>query len=764
MFVFILFNFMKGLLIMFLSKNLMISIRKLLIMSSTILALVIGSASIVAADIQTIQSAVTAFQTIGTLRRETPINGDAIAAAYAGDLQTLTQEIDTTNSLKLDSDILAAIEEIKSNNEPSLAGQVIDKTLQRVFYQSFFNRITTIRDLFDSSTSEELIRILDETEAVFQAVSGTAARANEVLSADRQSIEEGSNPGLDIQITESLGRIRTALNKTNPDEDFATVAVERYVTRMSLARAYYIGVLREVRGLIENRNSDLITARIQLKEGEIFYRIIESLVSRDNPTGNALIKTQLAGNVADVVADEIVSELSKGFIGRVKGEMNGQAESIGVDRVQAMAEASGTAAFAKILLPDLELRLGAEVRGNLETALSDLQTASSENSVPNSAVARDAITRILDSYEAELNLVKYSATTETALIDNAVASFKTIGELRAETTINGAAIEAAYAGELQQLTQLVDQTYATSIDADVSAAIESVKAGNEIPFSLQIIDKSLQRVFALVVYNRTTLVIENFDGLSTDELALEWDRANSAYSAIAGTAGRVNKVLTEDKQTLQDGSNPDLDDQITLAFVQGREALSNLNEDDRLNVAIARENIVVPLARSFLIGVLREIEGIIASRDTDATEAREKQIEGEFFYRIVESLIAPDNPAGNNLIKTQLTGDLANVVANEIVIEISKGIIGQVNRNISIIESTFGIDRNQALVASERVSLYINIFLPDLELRLGTLERVKVQNALQDLREASETDDVSKALTAGSTLTGIIAAYENELI
>ncbi|MER2512573.1 MAG: hypothetical protein ABTQ25_09180, partial [Nitrosomonas ureae] len=169
--------------------------------------------------------------------------------------------------------------------------------------------------------------------------------------------------------------------------------------------------------------------------------------------------------------------------------------------------------------------------------------------------------------------------------------------------------------------------------------------------------------------------------------------------------------------------------------------------------------------RSFLIGVLREVQGIIASRDTDAIDAREKQIEGEFFYRIIESFIAPDNPAGNNLIKTQLTGDLANVVANEIVIEISKGIIGQVNRNIRIIELAYGINNwRQALVASERVSLYINIFLPDLELRLGTLERVKVQNALQDLREAIETDDVSKALTAGSTLTGIISAYENELI
>ncbi|WP_293006992.1 hypothetical protein [Nitrosomonas sp.] len=733
-------------------------------MSLTTLALAIGSASVVASDIQTIQSAVTAFQTIGTLRRETPINGDAIAAAYAGELQTLTQEIDTTNSLKLDSDILAAIEEIKSNNEPSLAAQVIDKTLQRVFYQSFFNRIAAIRDEFESATSATLIQTLEETEAVFQAVSATAARSNEVLSADRRFIEEGSNPELDVQITESLARIRTALNKNNPEEDFATFSVERYVTRMSLARAYYIGVLREVRGVIENRNSDLITARIQLKEGEVFYRIIESLVARDNPTGNALIKTQLAGNVADVVADEIVSELNKGFIGRVKGEMDGQANSVGVDRVHAMAEAAGAIAFAKILLPDLELRLGAEARANLETALSDLQTASSDNSVPNSATARDAISAILNSYEAELNLVKYSATTTTALIDNAVSGFQTITDLRGQTTIDGEAIGAAYTGELQQLTQLVDQIYGISINTDVSNAIESVKNGNEVPFSLQIIDKSLQRVFALVVYDRTTFVSENL-ALSTDELVLEWDRANSAYSAIAGTAGRVNKVLTEDKQTLQDGSNPDLDDQITLAFVQGREALSNkTNRDYPLNVWIARENIIIPLVRTFLIGVLREVEGIIENRDADATEAREKQIEGEFFYRIVESFIALENPTGNALIKTQLTGDMANVVANEIVIEISKGIVGQVNRNIGIIELAFHLDRFVPLVAAERVSLYINIFLPDLELRLGSLERVKMQNALQDLREAIEAQDVSKALTAGSTLTGIISAYENELI
>ncbi|HQV87569.1 MAG TPA: hypothetical protein PKY67_05245 [Nitrosomonas sp.] len=750
---------------MFLLKWLVNSLSKPLTMSLFFIAFSMGNASTFAAsDIQTIQTAVTAFQTIGTLRRETPINGDAIANAYAGVLQSLVVEIDEENSLQLDSDILAAIEEIKSGNEPSLAAQVVDKTLQRVFYQSFFNRITAIRDQFDSATSATLIQILDETEAAFQAISGTAARSNEVLSADRKFIEEGSNPGLDVQINESFARIRTALNKSNPTEDFATIAVERYVTRMALARAYYIGVLREVRGVIGNRSSDLITARIQLKEGEVFYRIIESLVARDNPTGNALIKAQLAGNVSDVVADEIVSELSKGLIGRVKGEMNGQAENIGVNRVQAMAEASGAVAFAKILLPDLELRLGADTRANLETALSNLQSASSENSVPKSEEARNAISVILDSYEAELNLVKYGATTSTALIDNAVSSFKTIGELRGQATVDGQAIAAAYAGDLQQLTQLADQVYSLSIDADVTAAIESIKSGNEVAFAAQIIDKSLQRVFALVVYNRITLVNDSFDSLSTSELELEWDRANAAYSAITGTASRENKVLTEDRQTLQSGTNPDLDDQITLAFVQGRQALSKANTDDRLNLAIARENIIIPLVRSYLIGVLREVEGIIDDRDADVTEAREKQIEGEFFYRIVEGLIAQDNPAGSNRIKTQLTGDMANVVANEIVSEISKGIIGQINRNVSVIGAAFGVDRNQALLASERVSLYINIFLPDLELRLGSLERVKMQNALQDLREAGETDDVSKALTAGSTILEIISAYERELI
>ena len=259
-------------------------------------------------------------------------------------------------------------------------------------------------------------------------------------------------------------------------------------------------------------------------------------------------------------------------------------------------------------------------------------------------------------------------------------------------------------------------------------------------------------------------MLDNFDSLATGELALEWDRAHTAYLAIMRAVGRV-KVLTKDKQTLEDeaGLDPYLEDQFSLAFVNGREALSKANANDRTTLAIARENIIVPLVKGFLNGVLHEVEGVIANSSIDVDAARIARLGGDLLYRTVEVFIAQDNPSGNDRIKAQL-GDSTDVVANEIVSDINKGVIGQFRRNISQTESTFGVDRNRALLASERISLYATIFLPDLELRLGTQQRVKMQNALQDLREAIETDNSAKAITAGSTITEIISAYEDELV
>jgi len=718
-----------------------------------------------ASNVAAIESAVAAYKTIGTLRKQLPIDGGAIAAAYTGALQTLTQEIDTANSLSLDSDVLAAIDDIKSDHAPALAAQALDKTLQRVFYQAIWNRIAAIRDQFKTGTTVALTAMLDEAVAAFQAISATVARENQVLTADRQAIEAGSNPGLDAEINDHFSKVRTALNKSNPDEDFITVQVARYAIRMSLARAYYIAVLREVSGAIEHRNTDPEETSIEQKEGEVFYRVIESLVARGNPAGSLRIKAQLTGDASTIVADEIVSELGKGFIGRVVAEINGQANAIKEkDRAAAMAEAAGAKYFARVLLPDLELRLGAADRGSLENELENLLTASNSVDAPKSEQARNAISAMLTKYENALNRAKYEVVQHTPIVENALASYQAIDILRNQASIDADAIAAKYAGDLQQLTQLVDQIYGQTIDQDVSAAIARVKSGTQIALALQVIDKSLQKMFALVVYNRVTLVLEQFGNLSADALALEWDRAYTAYSAIAKTANKEDKVLSSDKQSIVSGSDPDLDYQITAAFIQGKRAFDKTDAGDAQTLALARENIVVPLIRSFLTGVLREVQGIIESRTTDVDEAREKQIEGDYFYRIVEGFIAQDNPSGSNQIKAQLTGGLSNVVADKIVSEISKGILGQVERSMHQIEANFGSDKNQAVLALERLTLYSGIFLSDLGQRLNTGKRANLENAIRDLKDAINTGNTARAVALRSIMTVILAEYESKLL
>lgn len=751
---------------MFLFKGFANSLRRSLLMSLCFVAFGIGNAltATAASNVPAIESAVAAFKTIGTLRREFPIDADAITAAYTGALQTLAQEVDTANGLGLDSSVLAAIEEIKDDNEPILAAQVIDKSLQHVFFQTILDRITAVRDDFDTGATASLIAQWDEAAAAFEAIKGTAARENKVISADRQSIETGSNPGLDVLIAAALVNGKTALNKANPAEDKITVALERQVIRIALARTYYIGVLREVEGIISNLD-DVEGAREAQKEGEIFYRLIESFVARDNPLGNLLIKAQLTGNIAEVNADQIVSEMNKGFIGRVKSELTANESSAGSDRGRAMEVAEEALLYANVFLEDLEVRMNAAMRTNMENALNSLKEASDAGNATAAATARATITALLADYENELELAQYNKTHDTAVIlDGAVAAFKEIGVLRRQFPVDADAILAQYSGDLQQLTQIVDQLYGSAIDPVILAAIGFIRNEDQVLLAAQAIDKSLQRVFALAIYNRVTLVTDQFDDMSTDELTLEWDRAYAAYQAVIGTAARENKVLTADKQTIQSGSNPDIDDQITLAFVQGRQALNKENADDHTQAAIARERIVIPLVRSFLIGVLREVEGIISDRDADVAEAREKQIEGEYFYNIVEGFISQDNPSGNSRIKAQLTGDMANVVADEIVSDISRGLIGQINRSLEQIEAAFAADRHQAMIAAERTSLYVGIVLPDLELRSGSLQRVKMENALQDLKEASETSNSSKAIEARSAIVEVISAYQNELI
>ncbi|MDH5553056.1 MAG: hypothetical protein OEX82_06950, partial [Nitrosomonas sp.] len=638
-------------------------------------------------------------------------------------------------------------------------------TLQRVFFQTIVEHITAVHDDFDDKTTAELVLDWDEAITAFEAITGTAARENKVITADRLEIEAGNNPGLDTQIANAFSRGRAALAKDNPVEDKITVAIERQNIHLSLVRAYYIGVLREVDGIISNRNREPDVAREKQKEGEIFYRLIRDLVEGSNPTGNFLIQSQLTGELSNVVADEVVSELNKGFIGLVRNELSANETSVVDDRGRAKEVAEAVQLYTNVFLPDLEIRLGATASNDLSNALTSLKNASNDSDAVTATTAREAIENILVSYENELVLANYDKANATDFVDSAVLSFQEVSVLRKQNPVDVDALAAAYAGELQQLTQFADEIYGLTMGNDLSQALDDIKNDNQPKLAVQVIDKTLQRVFALAAYNRITFVQEAFDNLTTDELTFEWDRAYAAYLSIAGTAARENKVLTEDRQSIQNGTNPNLDDQITLAFIKGKDTLNKTNPvADKAKLGIAREEIVLSLVRGYFIGVLREVDGIISNREREVETAWEKQEEGEFFYRIVESFISQDNPTGSALIKTQLTGNVTNVVADAIVSEISRGLVGRLQRHLQQNEETIDVDQNQAMLAAASASLYANIFLDDLELRLGSLQRVRLENALRSLKDASETSGAIKAEASRHTITTIILDYQGQLL
>lgn len=352
---------------------------------------------------KTMDAAVASYQEIGTLRKQVPIDANALASAYEGELQDVTKEMDAENTLGLDSDVLGAIDDIKNNNEPDLAAQVIDKTLQRVFYLAVLERITDVRDDFHDGKKSDLTFLWDEAYAAYQALVGTADRENKVLTEDRTAIETGGNPNLEDQILVAFIRGQKALDRKNHDEDEISIGVQRQVIRLSLVRAFYIAVLREVEGILNNRDSDPEEALVPQKEGEVYYRIIEEFVSRDNPEGNEIIKSQLTGDVADVHADTIVSELSKGFVGRVRGELASNASALDANnRGDAMVTAEEALLYAWVFLEDLELRLGADESDQMNDDLHDLRDASNEVDKEDAADASETISTALDSYENEL--------------------------------------------------------------------------------------------------------------------------------------------------------------------------------------------------------------------------------------------------------------------------------------------------------------------------------------------------------------------------
>jgi hypothetical protein len=194
------------------------------------------------------------------------------------------------------------------------------------------------------------------------------------------------------------------------------ISVQHQIIRFSLSRGIYIAVLRELDSVVDKvSEGDLSGAEVNRVEGVVFYRILDRAIDRDNPTGNATIRTLLNQPVEQItVADvaTILGEFSLAFANGTIRELNTihanfllPAAPNAVQRQRALIEAEEARLFSEMTIDDLAIVLGDTFNSNgmndkldLAAALHVLITAITGNDPVTAATARTTVDAIVRTY------------------------------------------------------------------------------------------------------------------------------------------------------------------------------------------------------------------------------------------------------------------------------------------------------------------------------------------------------------------------------
>jgi uncharacterized protein involved in high-affinity Fe2+ transport len=395
-----------------------------------------------------------AQQAIESLRRQNPRPVPAMADQYFQFLQAFTQQIDTTlDTPRLDADIVQAFADLSNQIAPDSAVQILSKTLLRVFFEATLSNVgqaveATTFEAKTVSNTEGVYHSWDAAFVYYRALSDTVGRESRlrVLDANRTTIglargdelSSAAELGVDdttfaaLTLEPRLDQVAAAafergqqaidddLNDSDSggaDDDFTLMGVQQQIIRFALYRGIYIAVLRELDGVLDNvAAGNLSEAEVNRIEGVTYYRILESTVNRDNPTGNATIRAILDLPVQQITPADVATvlgEFSLAFANGLMRELNEinanfllPAAPNDVQRQRALIQAEEARLFIEMVMDDLAIILGDTVNnGNgindkldLSEALNDLITAIASDDSTTAATARTTVDAIVRAY------------------------------------------------------------------------------------------------------------------------------------------------------------------------------------------------------------------------------------------------------------------------------------------------------------------------------------------------------------------------------
>ncbi|OGS21961.1 MAG: hypothetical protein A3J83_00880 [Elusimicrobia bacterium RIFOXYA2_FULL_40_6] len=227
-----------------------------------------------------------------------------------------------------------------------------------------------------------------------------------------------------------------------------------------------------------------------------------------------------------------------------------------------------------------------------------------------------------------------------------------IGKTAQTKPVDFAALNKIYSKDLQPLVKSLDKEFNSGMDNGITTAISNGKANKEPAYEVQVVMKTLTRVFYLALVR----------SLEKGEI----EKALAYNEAAKVPAQRRDKTVKP---------CPNLEATLTTAFSALEQASKTGN---KMDIMLQKKIIIDTLKKSYALSVLFEVEELIKNREKDPEFVKVKVAEGLTYYKILENDIKNNSPKSNEIIMSMFSGPASNYDLKVLREELNKGLGGDI--------------------------------------------------------------------------------------
>jgi hypothetical protein len=230
------------------------------------------------------------------LDKESPAIED-IQQLYTGPIKAFIAAQDKENKSSHQKNIEAAIQDFL--NVTSMKSQIIDKTIQLVFYNYFQKHLALIGG---NNPKDKNLAEIEQIKAAYQGLKYTVIRRSRWI---------GRKEELDNQMTQLQAKLLDAANK---DDKAQFEGIKKTMDEI-LKKTYALSVLYEAMKLEKLRGIDPIGVKIKKTEALLFYNILTPQIQAKYPKVHEQMDTMLKGEIKHIRSETVKQLLEQALDG-----------------------------------------------------------------------------------------------------------------------------------------------------------------------------------------------------------------------------------------------------------------------------------------------------------------------------------------------------------------------------------------------------------------------------------------------------------------